>query len=253
MARTKIIAGNWKMNKTVAEATSLVEELKKELATFEAAAVVLCPPFTALVSVARLLQSAPRIQLGAQNLHPAPSGAFTGEISAAMLREAGCRFVIVGHSERRRYFGETDAFLREKLLAAVAAGLRPIFCVGEELPDRESGRWPAHLRSQLQGALSGLSVDALSQIVLAYEPVWAIGTGRNATPEQAEEAHALLRKELEALHGATVASKMPIQYGGSVTPRNAGELLAQPDVDGLLVGGASLDAGSFTSIVFAVQ
>ncbi|MDD2677101.1 MAG: triose-phosphate isomerase, partial [Methylacidiphilaceae bacterium] len=181
------------MNKTVAEAVSLVEELKKELAAFSGCEVVLCPPFTALTSVADLLRSSSSIQLGAQNLHPAMQGAFTGEISATMLREVGCRFVIVGHSERRRYFGETDTFLREKLLAAVAAGLRPIFCVGEELPDRESGRWPAHLRSQIQGVLHGLPVDVLSAIVLAYEPIWAIGTGRNATPEQAQEAHVLLR------------------------------------------------------------
>ncbi|VVM07392.1 triose-phosphate isomerase [Methylacidimicrobium tartarophylax] len=252
-ARTKIVAGNWKMNKTVAEAVSLVEELTKELAGFSGCEVILCPPFTALTSVAKLLHSSPRIQLGAQNLHPALQGAFTGEISAAMLREAGCRFVIVGHSERRRYFGETDAFLREKLLAAVAAGLRPIFCVGEELPDRESGRWPAHLRSQIQGVLHGLPVDVLSAIVLAYEPIWAIGTGRNARPEQAQEAHALLRKEIERLHGTAVAARMCIQYGGSVTPQNARELLSQPDVDGLLVGGASLNARSFTSILLSVQ
>ncbi|WP_018291888.1 triose-phosphate isomerase [Verrucomicrobium sp. 3C] len=251
-ARTKIVAGNWKMNKTVAEAISLVEQLKKDLAAFSGGDVILCPPFTALPSVAKLLGSFPKIHLGAQNLHPAPQGAFTGEISAAMLRDVGCQFVIVGHSERRRNFGETDAFLREKLLAAVAAGLRPIFCVGEELPDRESGRWPVHLRSQLQGALHGVPVDVLSEIVLAYEPVWAIGTGRNATPEQAQEAHALLRKEMEALHGASIASRMRIQYGGSVTPQNAHELLIQPDVDGLLVGGASLNAESFTSIVLAV-
>ncbi|MGD9896141.1 MAG: triose-phosphate isomerase [Candidatus Methylacidiphilaceae bacterium] len=251
-ARTKIIAGNWKMNKTVAEARSLVEQLKKELAGFARSEVVLCPPFTALVSVAELLASTPGIQLGAQNLYPAAQGAFTGEISGGMLRDAGCRYVIVGHSERRRYFGESGAFLREKLAAAVAADLRPIFCVGEELPERESGRWPLYLRSQLQEALHGLPADVLAKIVLAYEPVWAIGTGRNATPEQAQEAHALLRKEMAVLHGTGVALPMRIQYGGSVTPQNARELLAQPDVDGLLVGGASLDARSFASILLSV-
>lgn len=252
-ARTTIVAGNWKMNKTVAEAVSLVGELKRTLVGFSGCEVVLCPPFTALTSVAGLLESVPGIHLGAQNLHPAPKGAFTGEISAPMLREAGCRYVIVGHSERRRYFGETDAFLREKLLAAVAAGLRPIFCVGEELPDRESGRWPDHLRSQLQGALHGLPLPALSALVLAYEPVWAIGTGRNASATQAQEAHALLRQEIKKLHGEAVASGMTIQYGGSVTPQNARELLSQPDVDGLLVGGASLEAQSFTSILLSVE
>ncbi len=252
-ARTTIVAGNWKMNKTVAEAVALVTELTAKLAGFSGCEVVLCPPFTALVNVARLLEGATGIRLGAQNLHPAPKGAFTGEISALMLREAGCRYVIVGHSERRRYFAETDAFLREKLLAAVAAGLRPIFCVGEELPDRESGRWPIHLRSQLRGALHGLPLPVLSEIVLAYEPVWAIGTGRNANPAQAQEAHALLRREMKELHGETVASQMTIQYGGSVTPQNAREILTQPDVDGLLVGGASLEAQSFTSILLSVE
>ncbi len=252
-ARTKIVAGNWKMNKTVAEAASLVEKLQKQLATFSGCEVVLCPPFTALASVNKLLESTPRIQLGAQNLHPAPRGAFTGEISASMLREVGCQFVIIGHSERRRYFGETDTFLRAKLLAAVSAGLRPIFCVGEELPDRESGRWPSHLRSQLQGVLDELPPQVLSEVVLAYEPVWAIGTGRNATPEQAQEAHALLRQEVEKFHGKSIASRLTLQYGGSVTPQNARELLAQPDVDGLLVGGASLEAESFTSILLSVE
>ncbi|CAB4243478.1 Triosephosphate isomerase [Methylacidimicrobium sp. AP8] len=252
-ARTKIIAGNWKMNKTVAEARSLVCELQGRLATFSGCDVVLCPPFTALASVAKLLESTPRIQLGAQNLHPAPKGAFTGEISASMLSDVGCRFVIVGHSERRRYFGETDAFLRDKLLAAVSAGLHPIFCVGEELADREAGRWPDHLRSQLQAVLHDLPPSILMEVVLAYEPVWAIGTGRTATPEQAQEAHAFLRQELERLHGNSVATGLRLQYGGSVTPENAREILAQPDVDGLLVGGASLEAGSFASIVLSVE
>jgi len=244
--RVLLMAGNWKMHKTTAEAVILVEGLKPYVAAARDLEVVVCPPFTALAAVARALAGSP-IGLGAQNVHWEKEGAFTGEVSAPMLADLGCTYVVVGHSERRQHFGETDEIVQRKARAAVTAGLRPIVCVGESLREREAGTTWDVLEAQVKGSLRGLSGD--SGIVMAYEPVWAIGTGRTATPAQAQEAHAFLRKLLEGLWSPAAAAAMRILYGGSVKPDNARDLMAQPDVDGALVGGASLDANSFGKIV----
>jgi triosephosphate isomerase len=212
--------------------------------------VVLCPPFTALHGVSKCLAGS-RIALGAQNCYPKAEGAFTGEVSPAMLLDAGCAWVILGHSERRQYFGESDAFLNEKLHAARAAGLKVMFCIGETLAEREHGQMEAVLRRQLEGGLASVDAALLAETVIAYEPVWAIGTGVTATPDQAGAAHAFVRGVLAEQFGAETAAVLRIQYGGSVKPENAAALIAQPDVDGFLVGGASLDAGHFAAIVRA--
>ena len=247
--RKKIIAGNWKMNKTQAEARMLVEDLLKDIGRFDDAEIVLCPPFTALAAVSEMLNSVSNIRLGAQNLHEAASGAYTGEISAGMLRELYVRYVIIGHSERRQYFHETNATVNRKTKAALAAELRPIVCIGETLPEREANHWKKVLETQLIEGLAGITDKELADIILAYEPVWAIGTGKTATTQQAQDAHAFIRKTLGALFDAEVARKVRIQYGGSVKPNNAKELMSQPDVDGALVGGAALEARSFADIV----
>ena len=246
--RKLFIAGNWKMNKTVAEATALVGALKTELASVSGADVLVCPPFTALHAVAGALKGS-NISLGAQNLHWEKSGAFTGEVSAAMLAEVGCQFVIIGHSERRQLFGETNETVNKRLKAALAAGLKPIVCVGETLAQRDGNQVQSVLTDQVTNGLTGLTAEQMKTVTLAYEPVWAIGTGRNATPAQAQEAHAIIRGLLKKLFGAPVADATRIQYGGSVKGDNAKELMSQPDVDGALVGGASLDAKSFVAIV----
>ncbi len=248
MARRKIIAGNWKMNKTGAEAAVLASDFLKQIGSFNGCDMVLCPPFTALAAVKGALGGMAHVALGAQNLHQEKSGAFTGEISAAMLVDAGCRFVIVGHSERRQYFGETDALVNQKVKAAQAANLIPILCVGETLDVRDAGGTEKLVRTQVAGGLAGLSAGDTARLVLAYEPVWAIGTGRVATPAQAQEVHAWIRSELSNLFGGGAASCIRIQYGGSVKADNAKELLSQPDVDGALVGGASLEAAGFAAI-----
>jgi len=247
--RRTIIAGNWKMHGTLDEATALASAVVAATAESSGAEVVLCPPFTALDSVARTIDRT-QVSLGAQDLHWEAQGAYTGEVSAAMLLDLGCRFVIVGHSERRSYFGETDESVNRKAEAAIAAGLRPIVCIGETLEQRECGETEQVVRAQVERGLEGLG-DALREIVVAYEPVWAIGTGRTATAEQAQAAHALIRETLAALGGATAAASVRIQYGGSMNPGNAAELLSCPDVDGGLIGGASLDADSFAQIVRA--
>lgn len=248
--RIKIIAGNWKMNKTAAEAKLLVAGLRELLGDGPwPVEVVVCPPFTALPAVAEAIAGS-AIGLGAQNLHPAASGAFTGEISAAMLRELGVRYVIAGHSERRTLFHETDADVNEKAKAALAAGLRPIVCVGETLQERESGRTEAVVTAQVKGSLADIG-EGLARCVVAYEPVWAIGTGLTATPAQAQEVHALIRRLLAGLANGQTANAVRILYGGSMKPGNAAELLAQPDIDGGLIGGASLKADSFAAIVEA--
>ena len=250
--RKKIIAGNWKMNKTQGEARVLVEDLLQDIGRFDGAEIVLCPPFTALSAVSELLSSpanASNIRLGAQNLHEAASGAYTGEISASMLRELYVRFVIIGHSERRQFFGETDASVNKKTKAALAAELRPIVCIGETLPERESDKWKDVLETQLKGGLEGFTEEDLASIVFAYEPVWAIGTGKTASPAQAEEAHQFIRGVLAKRFTPAAADKVRIQYGGSVKAENAKELLSQPNIDGALVGGASLDARGFTGII----
>ena len=235
------------MHLTLQEAEALVSRIKVTCET-EAVEVVVCPPFTALAAAGRLLAGS-RIGLGAQDLFWELQGAFTGEVSPAMLTDAGCRYVIIGHSERRTHFGESDAIVQRKLLAALRQGLTPIVCVGETLAEREAGRTFDVLKRQLDGALSGLSEADLARIILAYEPVWAIGTGRNATPDQAQEAHAFIRQWTGGRWGSAAGDALRIQYGGSVTAANASNLLQQPDVDGALVGAASLKAEAFGAIV----
>jgi triosephosphate isomerase len=247
--RKKIIAGNWKMNKTQAEARELVADLLRELGRIDTVEIVLCPPFTALSAVSEALNSASNVRLGAQNMHEAASGAYTGEISAGMLRELYVRYVILGHSERRQFFHEDNATVNRKLKAALAAELRPIVCVGETLPERESNKWKKVLETQLVEGLAGLTEKELPDIIIAYEPVWAIGTGKTASPAQAEEAHQWIRKVLGTTFTTAAAERVRIQYGGSVKAENAKELLSKPDIDGALVGGASLDARGFTAIV----
>jgi triosephosphate isomerase len=247
--RKKIIAGNWKMNKTASEAKKLVQDIILEIGPFNEVDIVVCPPFTALAVVSELLQHSTNIHLGAQNLHQAASGAYTGEISAAMLRDLYCRYVIIGHSERRQYFGETNALIREKIKMAVGAGLKPIVCIGETLAEREAGKWKQVLTTQLKEGLNGFGEKEAAEMIFAYEPVWAIGTGKTATPEQAQEAHDHVRGVLGKVFFPAISQKLRIQYGGSVKADNATDLFAQPDIDGALVGGACLEAKSFSAIV----
>jgi triosephosphate isomerase len=246
--RVPLIAGNWKMYQTVANAVALVERLKGLVGESDGVEVVVCPPFTALPAVAQALKGS-RIGLGAQNMHWDKEGAYTGEVSPAMLTDLGCRHVILGHSERRQYFGETDLYVNRKLKAALEYGLVPIVCIGETLAEREDGRTMQVVDGQLQGGLSGVPAEAGAGIVLAYEPVWAIGTGRAATQAQAEEVHTFIRTRLMELWGETVATAIRILYGGSVKPDNIDALMAGPDIDGALVGGASLQADAFARIV----
>ena len=246
--RTPLIAGNWKMYKGGAAGCELARAVVDACGDLAAVEVVLCPPFTALAAVAHEVHGS-RVAVGAQNLHPKDEGAFTGEISAPMLLESGATWVIIGHSERRQYFGETDASVHEKVVAAIAAGLRPIVCIGETLEEREGEKTLEVVRRQLD-AFSAELAKKPGYGAIAYEPVWAIGTGKTAGPEQAQEVHAMVRSRLGEL-GAGVARETRILYGGSVKPENAAVLLGCPDVDGALVGGASLDAGSFAKIVAA--
>jgi triosephosphate isomerase len=250
--RKPIIAGNWKMYKTAADGLALVTALKKELVGVSDAdvEVVVCPPFTALYAVGALLQGS-SIKLGAQNVHWEKEGAFTGEVAAPMLKESGVSYAIVGHSERRLYFGETNEGVNKRAKAALASSIRPIICVGETLAQREAGQTEAVVRDHVAGGLAGFTRDAMLDTVIAYEPVWAIGTGKTATPAQAQEVHAFIRELLAAMFDSRVADKVPIQYGGSVKPANAKELLGQSDIDGALVGGASLEAKGFADIVKA--
>jgi triosephosphate isomerase len=246
--RKLIIAGNWKMNKTVAEALTLVADLKRDLATVKEVDVVVCPPFTALSEVSKAVLDS-SLKLGAQNMSENNFGAYTGEICAGMLKEFSVRYVILGHSERRQFQKETDALIAKKAAAVHAAALKPIVCVGETLAEREGNLTEKVLETQVRGSLAGLTKDQMTETVVAYEPVWAIGTGKTATTQQAQEAHAFIRKTLAAIFDAEVARKVRIQYGGSVKPNNAKELMSQPDVDGALVGGASLEARSFADII----
>ncbi|HEY0944800.1 MAG TPA: triose-phosphate isomerase [Opitutaceae bacterium] len=248
--RKKLIAGNWKMNKTSADAVVLVQEIVAEIGRNTDVDVAVCPPFTALESVGKALDGS-TVKLGAQNMHPEPSGAYTGEISAGMLRGLFASYVILGHSERRTYFGETDAFINQKVLAALKAQLKPILCVGETLAEREAGSTLKVVQTQLEAALEGVSKDLATNVVVAYEPVWAIGTGKVATTEQAQEVHAFIRGLLTKLFGSATANKLRILYGGSMKPANAPELLAQKDIDGGLIGGASLESRSFVDLVKA--
>lgn len=237
------------MHKTASESKALVQDLLTELKGWDEGDVVLGVPFTSLQTVSQLLENQSVVELGAQNMHQAAQGAFTGEISASMLRDLFVRYVILGHSERRQYFGETNALIHQKTKAALTASLKPIVCYGETLQERESNQWKNVLETQLREGIGALTADEMENVVLAYEPVWAIGTGKTATPAQAQEAHAFSREILTQIFGKAVADKTRIQYGGSVKPDNAQELLQQADIDGALVGGASLEARSFVTIV----
>jgi triosephosphate isomerase len=249
--RTKLIAGNWKMNKDIHETVDLVNGIKERLnGLYGNIGVVICPPFVSLVVASGLLKGT-RIKLGAQNMHHQNDGAFTGEISAMMLKSVGCDYVILGHSERRQYFKETNEFINLKVKQALSSNLTPIVCVGETLEERESGVTDQIITTQVKGVLSGLTIQDIEKIVVAYEPVWAIGTGKTATPDQANQVHKLIRKLVAQLYSWAVAEKLIIQYGGSVNPQNAFELLSQPDIDGALVGGACLKADSLISIIGA--
>ncbi len=252
--RKYLIAGNWKMNKTSSEALSLLEEIHAAAGTQTEVDAAVCPPFTALAAAGSFLsENNSGIRLGAQNLYPEPSGAYTGEVSPEMLKDLFCEFVILGHSERRQYFKESDAFINKKVTIALAHNLKPVLCVGETLAEREAGQTLPVIERQVKDCLNELTAEQAEQVVIAYEPVWAIGTGKTATPEMAQEAHAAIRKLLAERFQDTIAVKMRILYGGSMKPKNAGELLGQPDVDGGLIGGASLDAKSFVELIQAAR
>ena len=251
--RKKIIAANWKMNMTQGESAQFVEAFLREVGEINDVEVVIIPPFTAIPKVSEALGRAHNIKLGAQNMYWEKSGAFTGEISAPLLRDLFVHYVVLGHSERRTLFGETDEMVNRKVHAAHEGKLRPIVCVGETLDQRDKGDVEKILSTQLRGSLAGLRPKQLQESVIAYEPVWAIGTGRNATPQQAQEAHAFIRRTLSEMADDGTAERVRIQYGGSVKPENARELMSQADIDGALVGGASLDPRSFAQIVKAAR
>jgi triosephosphate isomerase len=249
MGRLPFIAGNWKMNKTVREAVDLIRELKTHLSGAKGGVeVAVAPPFTALFAVHKEIEGSP-IRLAAQNLYWEEKGAFTGEISPIMLKEVGCHYVIIGHSERRQFFGEKDETVNRRVKAALAHSLKVIFCIGETLQEREGKKTFSVIEKQMEGGLKGLRDQELRNMVIAYEPVWAIGTGKTATPGQAEEVHGFIRRKLGKLYSREVSEEIRIQYGGSVTPENIRGLMDQPNIDGALVGGASLKADSFSKIV----
>ncbi len=245
--RRPIIAGNWKMNKTATEARDLAGKLIPLVASVRDRDIVLAPTFTSLSTVAETIQGT-NLALAAQNLFWEDKGAFTGEISAEMLLALGCKYVIIGHSERRQYFGETDETVNKKIRQALNKGLLPIVCVGELLSEREAGKANNVIERQIAGAFKGVTAAEMQKIVVAYEPVWAIGTGKTATPDQANEIHAFIRSKVKAMYSAEVAEALRIQYGGSVTPDNVSQLMAKPDIDGALVGGASLKPESFAAL-----
>jgi triosephosphate isomerase (TIM) len=249
IVRKKILAANWKMNLTQIEAESYMHTFLGEIGEVDDVEIVMIPPFTSIPTLAQVSEKAPFIRLGAQNMHWERSGAYTGEVSATMLRALFVKYVVLGHSERRTFFGETDEIVNRKVHSALEAGLRPIVCVGESLVQRDNDEVETVLGKQLQLGLKGLSVKDAAETVVAYEPVWAIGTGRTATPDQAEQVHAFIRSVLGKIFEKTVSERIRIQYGGSVKPENAEELMRQPDIDGALVGGASLDPHSFAKIV----
>jgi len=249
--RRKIIAGNWKMHNNLSDSqnlvTKLVNGLNNQTINRE---VIICPPFTSLSEVSNLLNGT-KIELGAQNMHFEDKGAFTGEVSSEMLKSVGCKYVILGHSERRTIFGETDEFINRKIKKALASGLTPIFCIGESLEQKENGSTNDIIERQVQEGIKGLNEEEINKIIIAYEPIWAIGTGKTATPEQAQEVHQFIRSILKETFSDKTAENIPILYGGSVKPNNAFDLLAKADIDGALVGGACLDAGSFIEIITA--
>lgn len=249
MGRKLFIAGNWKMNKTATEAQADVKRFVEKASELGGKVrMAVCPPFTALDRVSSILKGT-CVELGAQNLSDKVSGAYTGEVSAAMLLDLGVSHVIVGHSERRQYYGETDSLVSRKAKLALQSGLCPIVCIGETLEERESGKTLTVITTQFKGSLAGITADEMLRTTIAYEPVWAIGTGKTATPEQAQEVHALIRKLLTETYGADTAQKVIIQYGGSVKASNSKELMSMPDIDGALVGGASLDPDGFYELI----
>lgn len=245
-----VIAGNWKMNKKVNEAIDLVSSLKPLVEGINQITIIVCPPFTSLYSVSQIIKGT-NIELGGQNCYLKESGAYTGEIAPQMLQDVGCNWTILGHSERRQYFNENDSLLNQKLKYVISTGLKVMFCIGETLDEREENRMESVLRRQIIEGLRDLTPEQLKNVVIAYEPVWAIGTGKTATKEQAQEAHAFIRSLIERQFGKAAAENLPIQYGGSVKPENAKELISQPDVNGFLVGGASLIAENFSQIIKA--
>lgn len=252
MSRKPIIAANWKMNVGPAEAAAFIKEFLPLVKDVNGACdIVIVPPFVSLSTVSEGLKGNSSVGLGAQTVSEYNNGAYTGEVSTSMLKEVSAGYVVLGHSERRQYFGETDAIINNKLKKALSEGLIPIFCIGETLEERDAGKLEAILERQVVKGMEGLSNEDASTTVIAYEPVWAIGTGRTATAEQAQEAHAFIRSLLVKIFGQEVADKVRIQYGGSVKPGNTAELMAQPDIDGALVGGASLEPASFSQIVLA--
>ncbi len=248
MTRKPFIAGNWKMFKTNEEAINLVQGIKAGVYKTNGCQIVICPPFTALSAVSEILNDSP-VELGAQNMYHETEGAFTGEISPVMLKGVGCRYVILGHSERRQYFKESDAFINKKVKTALKYSLIPILCIGETLEQREAKQQFEVVKSQFEHSLMDITKEEMIKIVIAYEPVWAIGTGKTATPEQAEQMHSYVRRLLNEKFGQEVASRIWILYGGSVKPDNIASLMSKPNVDGALVGGASLKAESFSEIV----
>ena len=250
--RKTIIAGNWKMNKTLSETKSFMEELKPLLGKPRWCEVVLCVPYVNIPAAVRLVKDC-RVSIGAENCHFESHGAYTGEVSAEMLKDLGVKYVIIGHSERRQYFGETDITVNKKVHAALEAGLHPIICVGESLEQRDMGVTLELIALQVKSALAGVAAEKVRKCVIAYEPIWAIGTGRTATAEQAAEVCTAIRATIRNLYGARVARSITIQYGGSMNPKNAAELLAQPDVDGGLIGGAALKPDQFVEIINAAN
>ncbi|AVQ30252.1 MAG: triose-phosphate isomerase [Fusobacterium varium] len=248
--RKKVIAGNWKMNKTNTEAVEMLTELKELVKGIDNVGIIIGAPFTALSDAVKAVKGS-NIAIAAENVYPKDSGAYTGEVSPVMLKSIGVEYVILGHSERREYFKESDEFINEKVKAVLAAGMLPILCIGEKLEERESGKTAEVTETQIRGGLKDLTAEEAKKVIVAYEPVWAIGTGRTATPEMAQETHRQVRDVLVSMFGNETAEEMIIQYGGSMKPDNAVELLAQKDIDGGLIGGASLKASSFAEIVVA--
>ena len=248
--RKKVIAGNWKMNKTNTEAVEMLTELKELVKGIDNVGIIIGAPFTALSDTVKAVKGS-NIAIAAENVYPKDSGAYTGEVSPVMLKSIGVEYVILGHSERREYFKESDEFINEKVKAVLAAGMLPILCIGEKLEERESGKTAEVTETQIRGGLKDLTAEEAKKVIVAYEPVWAIGTGRTATPEMAQETHRQVRDVLVSMFGNETAEEMIIQYGGSMKPDNAVELLAQKDIDGGLIGGASLKASSFAEIVVA--
>ena len=250
--RKNIIAGNWKMNMSVSEAEDLVKDLKFNLKEADDTEVVLCPPFTMLLGVNEIIKDSP-IKLGAQDVFWEAEGAYTGEISPPMLKDVGCEFVIIGHSERRKYFNESDAVVNKKIKTALSFGLTPIVCVGETLEEKEKGIAEETVVGQITNGMAGISTEEMSRIIIAYEPIWAIGTGRTATPQVADGMHLIIRNQLSELYSSDFGANVSILYGGSVKPDNIDDLMKQENIDGALVGGASLNSKSFTRIVKFVK